>query len=59
VVYAVDGIRRQFYRDFPFEGFRPATLIEGREIEVESEVDGVEWSRLEQRGAYPTVEEWV
>jgi small subunit ribosomal protein S23 len=57
--YVVDPVRKQFYRDFPFEAFRPATLVEGREIEVDRGIEGAEWRSLEQRGAYPTPERLV
>ncbi len=59
IVYAEDRLRRQFFRDFPFEAMRPVSLVEGREVRVESEVEGPEWTGLEQRGAYPSVEEYV
>jgi small subunit ribosomal protein S23 len=57
VIYKSDTIRRQFFRDFPFEALRPSTLVEGREVDSERGIEGQEWKRLEQRGAFPTVEE--
>jgi small subunit ribosomal protein S23 len=56
-VYEQDRIRRQFFRDFPYEALRPTSLVEGREVGGESLVDGKEWNKLSQRGNYPTVEE--
>jgi small subunit ribosomal protein S23 len=54
-----DKIRRQFFADFPFEAFRPTSLIEmTRSGEPDPTIpEGEEWQTLEQRGAYPTVEE--
>jgi small subunit ribosomal protein S23 len=56
IVYQEDRIRRQFFKDFPFEALRPVSLVEGTHIN-EGTKEGVEWTSLEQRGAYPTVEE--
>ena len=56
-MYEEDRVRRQFFRDFPFEALRPTSLIEGREVRAESEIVGPVWASLEQRGAYPSVEE--
>lgn len=50
-------MRRQFFKDFPFEALRPVSMVEGREIDVRRKVLGEAWVRLEQRGLYPTVEE--
>jgi small subunit ribosomal protein S23 len=55
IVYPEDRIRRQFFRDFPFEALRPTTLVEGIDI-AEQGVNGLEWTQLAQRGSYPTVE---
>lgn len=57
VRYREDEIRRVFFKDFPFEAMRPTSLVELREIEEEHPVQGDRWTSLEQRGAYPTVEE--
>lgn len=59
IVYEEDSIRRQFFKDFPFEALRPVSLVEGVEIRGEDELKGREWETLEQRGLYPSVEEWV
>lgn len=56
IVYPEDRIRRQFFRDFPFEALRPISLAEDAEINVDKGVQGKEWTKLAQRGAYPTVE---
>lgn len=58
VVYEEDRIRRRFFMDFPFEALRPTSLVEGREVRGEEDegVRGKEWTRLEQRGGYATVE---
>jgi small subunit ribosomal protein S23 len=57
IVYQEDRIRRQFFKDFPFEALRPVSLVEGTHVGEGSGVTGSEWTSLEQRGAYPTVEE--
>ena len=57
IVYEEDRIRRQFFRDFPYEALRPTSLVEGREVGGERLVEGEEWTKLSQRGIYPTVEE--
>lgn len=57
IAYEEDRVRRQFFKDFPFEALRPVSMVEGREIDVRGKVLGEEWVRLEQRGSYPTVEE--
>lgn len=57
IAYEEDRVRRQFFKDFPFEALRPVSMVEGREIDVREKVLGEGWVRLEQRGSYPTVEE--
>lgn len=55
--YVEDEVRRRFYGDFPFEAMRPVSLVELRSVEDEHPIRGAEWTRLVQRGSYPTVEE--
>lgn len=57
--YEEDRVRRQFFKDFPFEALRPVSLVEGREIRSEHEIRGASWTALEQRGSFPSVEEYV
>lgn len=57
IYYVEDDIRRQFFKDHPFEAFRPATLIESDKIEAAHPVTGEKWTRLRQRGRNPTSEE--
>ncbi|KAK8858550.1 hypothetical protein IAR55_002779 [Kwoniella newhampshirensis] len=59
VSYEEDRVRRQFFKDFAFEALRPVSLVEGGEIDQSVRVDGEEWTSLEQRGAYPTVEDCI
>ncbi|KAG6911585.1 hypothetical protein DXG01_011888 [Tephrocybe rancida] len=59
VAYLEDKIRRQFFRDHPFETFRPTTLVEGASIEDAHPIQGQAWTRLSQRGRNPTPEEYV
>lgn len=57
IKYIEDDVRRQFFRDHPFEAFRPKTLVEGACIEPPHTVQGTEWKRLRQRGRNPSPEE--
>jgi small subunit ribosomal protein S23 len=57
IYYIEDDIRRQFFKDHPFETFRPTTLVESDRILAPLSVNGVEWTRLRQRGRNPTPEE--
>jgi small subunit ribosomal protein S23 len=59
VVYLEDRIRRQFFRDHPFEAFRPRTLVEGEAIEPEHPINSINWTRLRQRGRNPKPEEYA
>lgn len=59
VLYVEDSIRRQFFRDHPFEAFRATTLLEGPAIKDEHPIRGTEWTRLRQRGRNPSPEEYV
>ncbi|TRM65932.1 mitochondrial ribosomal protein S25-domain-containing protein [Schizophyllum amplum] len=54
-----DDIRRQFFRDHPFETFRPTTLVEGKNIAAPNPVNGKMWTRLRQRGHNPRAEDAV
>lgn len=57
VVYLEDKVRQQFFRDHPFEAFRPVTLTEGEEVEDDHSISGKDWTRLRQRGRNPSSEE--
>ena len=59
ITYVEDDIRRQFFRDHPFEAFRPRTLTEAGAIEPEHPISGLKWTRLNQRGGNPSPEEYV
>ena len=59
VRYLEDKVRRQFFRDHPFEAFRQTTLVEGAAVQDEHPVRGAEWTRLRQRGRNPSPEECV
>lgn len=59
ISYAIDKIRRQFFADFPFEALRPTSLNEGIDIAAENPVQGKSWTKLVQRGRYPTVEDTI
>ena len=59
VNYVEDEIRRQFFRDHPFESFRSRSLTEAGVIEDEHPINGLQWTRLNQRGRNPSPEEYV
>lgn len=59
VNYIEDEIRRQFFRDHPFETFRSRSLTEAGVIEDEHPISGPQWTRLSQRGRNPSPEEYV
>jgi small subunit ribosomal protein S23 len=59
VTYVEDDIRRQFFRDHPFEAFRARALTEAGAIENEHPISGLKWTRLDLRGQNPSPEEYV
>ncbi|KAF9244522.1 mitochondrial ribosomal protein S25-domain-containing protein [Melanogaster broomeanus] len=59
ISYLEDEVRRQFFRDHPFEAFRPVSIVEAGLVEPEHPVRGKEWTRLSQRGKNPTAEDAV
>ncbi|KAG7098978.1 hypothetical protein E1B28_000865 [Marasmius oreades] len=59
IYYLEDDIRRQFFRDHPFETFRPITLSEKAGIQEQHHIQGKEWTRLRQRGRNPSPDDAV
>jgi small subunit ribosomal protein S23 len=59
IYYTEDRLRRQFFKDHPFEAYRPRTLVEGGRVEEEHPIRGTAWTRLRQRGRNPRPEECV
>lgn len=59
IVYVEDQVRRQFFRDHPFEAFRERSLVEAGAVEDEHPIRGEAWTRLSQRGRNPRPEEYV
>ncbi|THH18562.1 hypothetical protein EW146_g2442 [Bondarzewia mesenterica] len=59
IIYLEDEVRRQFFRDHPFETFRPVTLTEDAGVEAEHPINGLKWMRLRQRGRNPTPEDAI
>ncbi|KAH8990148.1 mitochondrial ribosomal protein S25-domain-containing protein [Lactarius hatsudake] len=51
--------RAFFFRDHPFESFRPRSLTEAGAIEDEHPIGGLQWTRLSQRGRNPSPEEYA
>lgn len=59
IYFIEDDLRRQFFRDHPFETFRPVSLVEGAGVETEHPIQGKQWTRLRQRTTCPRPEEYV
>ena len=59
IYYLEDDIRRQFFRDHPFEAFRPTSLIEGIHTREPNQINGSTWKRLRQRGRNPSPQEYA
>ncbi|KAI0706149.1 mitochondrial ribosomal protein S25-domain-containing protein [Cytidiella melzeri] len=57
--YLEDDVRTQFFKDHPFEAFRPRMLVEGGEVEAEHQIRGESWTRLRQRGSNPSPEDAI
>lgn len=58
IAYLEDEVRRQFFRDHPFEAFRPISIVEGGVVEEEHPIRGKDWVRLSQRNKNPFPEEY-
>ncbi|PPQ74383.1 hypothetical protein CVT24_000837 [Panaeolus cyanescens] len=59
IYYVEDDLRRQFFRDHPFEAFRPTSLVENDVVQTQTGVSGKEWTRLRQRGRNPTPDDAI
>ncbi|KIJ54644.1 hypothetical protein M422DRAFT_153128 [Sphaerobolus stellatus SS14] len=59
IEYLEDRVRKQFFKDRPFQAFRAISLVEDGSIEKEHEIKGEEWTRLSQRGRNPYPEDAV
>ncbi|CDO73464.1 hypothetical protein BN946_scf185013.g99 [Trametes cinnabarina] len=59
VQYIEDQVRKQFFRDHPFEAFREKSLVEGATVESEHPVRGEQWKRLRQRSRNPSPEDAI
>ncbi|KAF9270000.1 hypothetical protein L218DRAFT_1071498 [Marasmius fiardii PR-910] len=59
IYYLEDDIRRQFFRDHPFEAYRPITLAEKAGIQEQHPIQGKSWTRLRQRGRNPSPDDAV
>lgn len=57
IVFPEDEIRRQFFRDHPFEAYRPVFLAEGESVQDVRGPVGLEWTELRQRTIVPKAEE--
>lgn len=59
IVYEEDKVRQQFFRDHPWEAYRPKTLVEmSDQVGSESRVHG-DPKRLRSYGRNPSVEDFV
>ncbi|KAI8980769.1 mitochondrial ribosomal protein S25-domain-containing protein [Trametes punicea] len=59
VQYIEDQVRKQFFRDHPFEAFREKSLVEAATVESEHPIRGAQWKRLRQRGRNPSPEDAI
>ncbi|KAI0660320.1 mitochondrial ribosomal protein S25-domain-containing protein [Cubamyces menziesii] len=59
IEYVEDQVRKQFFRDHPFEAFREKSIVEGATIESESPIRGAQWTRLRQRTRNPSPEDAI
>lgn len=57
IVFPEDRIREQFFRDHPFEAYRPVLLAEAEVLAAVREPYGVNWTALGQRSRVPSAEE--
>lgn len=57
IVYLEDRVRRQFFKDHPFEALRPRSLVEKGTLIPEHSIQGMAWTRLSQHGPKPEPEE--
>lgn len=59
IVFPEDEIRQQFFRDHPFEAYRPISLTENESVAEPKGPQGLEWTALVDRSKIPTAEECV
>lgn len=59
IVFPEDEVRKAFFRDHPFEAYRPVFLAEGESVAEEPQPNGKAWTSLAQRSKYPSAEECV
>ncbi|GAA5958566.1 hypothetical protein JCM21900_003981 [Sporobolomyces salmonicolor] len=59
IVFPEDRIRRQFFRDHPFEAYRPVSLVEGEKVAAVEGPQGADWTELRQRSLVPTAEDCI
>jgi len=56
IEYIADHIRRQFFRDHPFEALRAQTLVEREKLRELHPAQRKQWTRLRQHGRNPSPE---
>ncbi|GAA6058504.1 hypothetical protein JCM10212_006943 [Sporobolomyces blumeae] len=60
IVFPEDRIRERFYRDHPFEAYRPVSLVESDKVRDDAGLaSGSEWSELRQRSLNPSAEDCI
>ncbi|KAK4705805.1 small subunit ribosomal protein S23, partial [Phenoliferia sp. Uapishka_3] len=59
IVFPEDEVRKAFFRDHPFEAYRPIYLAEGESVAEEAEPKGLSWTSLLQRSRIPTAEDAI
>ncbi|KZO92751.1 hypothetical protein CALVIDRAFT_540633 [Calocera viscosa TUFC12733] len=58
IVYPEDRLRKQFFKDHPFEAFRARSIVESAEVQPQG-IAGEMWERLAQRGRNPSPEDCI
>ncbi|KAL8284150.1 hypothetical protein RQP46_004899 [Phenoliferia psychrophenolica] len=59
IVFPEDEVRKAFFRDHPFEAYRPVYLAEGESVAEEPQPNGKAWVSLAQRSKIPSAEDAI
>ncbi|KAK4052866.1 mitochondrial ribosomal small subunit component [Microbotryomycetes sp. JL221] len=59
IVFAEDQVRRQFFKDHPFEAYRPTSVNERDVVQQPRGPQGTQWTELRQRTIVPTPEDAI
>ncbi|GAA6024601.1 hypothetical protein JCM11491_006041 [Sporobolomyces phaffii] len=59
IVFPEDRIRARFYRDHPFEAYRPVDLVELDKVQSRAGPTGAAWAELRQTSLNPSPEDCI